>query len=118
MKIQGVGHFKKSDGYWESEPEVMEGLTLSIESDEIEKEHELRALDICNKWEEYLDTCIDLIEENRKRYNLLANQFFNPIFLVNSGQEWTVYFSTEHEFESTVGVEFKANEPFQLIIGD
>ena len=117
MNIEGVGSFKKGDGYWEAEPEHMSGATLSIESEVVTGEQEQRAIDICKHWDHYLQVCMRFIDTSREKYGLLAKQFFEPGAFVNEDDVWTIYFNTESEIESTVGVEFRLSEPFQLIIG-
>lgn len=117
MEVEGIGFFKQGDGYWEAEPERMNGASLSIESSTVTDEHVKRSVEVCYKWESYVERSIGFIEASRGKYGLVAQQFFNPSALVNDDNEWTIYFSTENEFESTVGVEFRSDNPFQLIIG-
>ncbi|WP_027158597.1 hypothetical protein [Methylobacter luteus] len=116
--IQGVGAFHQGPDYWESEPEALHGATLSIEADAISHEAEVRAKIICDEWQNFLQTSISFIEQNREKYQLCAKEFSNPNVFIESGTTWSIYFDMELEHESVIGVEFSANEPFQLIIGD
>ncbi len=118
MELEGIGVFEKGDGYWESSPIQMNGSLLSIESEEISNEQIKIAKKICSSWEGYLNQCHEFIESARSEYGLLAKEFSNPNVFINTENEWAVYFDTENEMESVVGVEFKKNSPFQLVIGD
>ncbi len=118
MELEGIGVFKKGDGYWETSPIQMNGSLLSIESEEISNVQIKIAKEICSSWEGYLNQCHEFIESARSEYGLLAKEFSNPNVFINTENEWAVYFDTENEMESVVGVEFKENSPFQLVIGD
>ena len=118
MELEGIGVFEKRDGYWESSPIQMNGSLLSIESEEISNTQIKIAKEICSSWEAYLNQCNEFIESSRSEYGLLAKEFSNPNVFINTDNEWAVYFDSENEMESVVGVEFKDNSPFQLVIGD
>lgn len=118
VEIFGVGKFEERDGCWEAQPAQLEGAILSIDAQHISAEHQYRAKWICENWEEILKTCYRFIEFSRLKYRLLAYCFTNPNAFVDSSEIWSIYFDTEHEFDAVVGVEFRRDEPFQLIIGD
>ncbi len=72
---------------------------------------------ICEAWYQVLQQCHEYIAANKPRYGLQACEFLNPGVIVGT-DSWTVYFDTEIENESVVGVEFSDNVPSQLVIGD
>ena len=118
MELDEVGVFEQGDGYWESSPINMHGSLLSIESADISADQILRAQRICSNWSVYVDKCFAYIESVRNEYGLTAKRFTNPNAFIGADDEWSIYFDTESEVESVVGVEFRGESPFQLIIGD
>ncbi len=118
LHIDGVGNLAEHAGYWECEPAVLNGATLSIESDLVSQAQEDRARRICAHWPEILAQCLAYIEACRADYDLQASVFTEPGVFIESGDEWSVYFETDHEQDAVVGVNFKGSTPFQLTIGD
>lgn len=118
MHVTGVGLFLRYSDYWQSNPEQLAGSVLNIESTAISVEQQNRSRYICLNWADIVSQCLAYIETRRQDYGLETKSFVDPGVFVNSGQEWSVYFDTDHEFEAVVGVEFRDDEPFQLIIGD
>ena len=116
--IEGVGLFRHMKGYWEAEPNALRGALLSIETQDITSDIEERVKIVCAVWSRLIPQCREFIEANRKKYQLQATQFTNPNVFINSGNVWAIYFDTESDIDAVVGVEFRDDEPFQLIIGD
>jgi hypothetical protein len=118
VQVAGVGIFCEHPGYWESYPEQLDGAFLSIESHEISAEQQDRSRHICSNWKEILAQCLAYIETRREDYGLEAKSFIGAGAFIQSGEEWCVYFDTDHAYEAVVGVEFTGSQPFQLIVGD
>jgi|GEM_PF-3599359 len=116
--IQGVGELLERKDFWEGELSRLDGGTLSIDSKTISSEQEARARWICENWPAVLSDCRKFIEAKREKYGLRAKQFDDPGVFMREGDEWTVWFGTESESEAIVGVEFRGDKPFQLVIGD
>ena len=116
--IEGIGIFKRGEGYWEAEPEALQGALLSIEALDITSDIEARAKIVCTTWPRLILQCRDFIEANREKYQFYATQFSGLSVFINTGSEWEIYFDTESDIDTFVGVEFRDDEPFQLIIGD
>jgi hypothetical protein len=116
-QIEGAGIFRNRNGYWESEPALTAGGRIELDSDVISPSKEERVKSICFNWNSLMATCFDFIESQREEYGLLAKRFESPNVIITD-DDWIVFFSTEHEFESSVGVEFQGDTPFQLVIGD
>ena len=87
--IEGIGILKRGEGYWEAEPEALQGALLSIEALDITSDIEARTKIVCTTWPRLILQC-----------------------------RWEIYFDTESDIDTFVGVEFRDDEPFQLIIGD
>jgi len=118
MEIDQVGKFQDKGGYWESNPESMDGAILSIETEDISDKQILIAKDICKGWAAKIETALKYIESVRSEYKLEAQTFNNPNAFINTDSEWSIYFDTESEIEAVVGVEFSDDAPIQLTIGD
>ena len=118
MQIVGVGTFREGAGFWEGYPEALGGSLLSINSAEVTSGHQERCKYVCANWAHIVPQCLAFIEANRSAYALQAETYFAPGVFVASSESWTVYFDTNHESEAVIGVEFKGEEPFQLIVGD
>jgi hypothetical protein len=118
VQVDGVGAFCEHPGYWESYPEQLGGSVLSIETPEISVEQQELSRYVCSNWEEILAQSSTYIEARRADYGLEARAFTGPGVFIRSGEQWSIYFDTDHEFEAVVGVEFKGSQPFQLVIGD
>ena len=118
MEVEGVGIFHKGSGFWEAEPDSLQGALLSIESEAINTEQAARAKTICANWQSILGQCKQFIESNRHDYQLHAKSFTNPNVFIEAEDRWSVYFDTEVSIEAVVGVEFSGHLPSQLIIGD
>jgi hypothetical protein len=118
MKIDKVGIFQDKGGYWECSPELMKGALLSIETPAISNEQASIAQVICGSWTSKIGSALQYIEKARTEYKLEAKYFTNPNAFINSNEEWAIYFDTESETEAVVGVEFRNETPYQLVIGD
>jgi len=118
MEIDKVGTFQDKGGYWESSPELMRGSLLSIETPAISKEQASIAQAICENWASNVESALQYIENARAEYKLEAKVFTNPNAFINSDKEWAIYFDTESEIEAVVGVEYRNDTPYQLVIGD
>ncbi len=118
ISVKGVGEFAMCSDHWECAPLALGESTLNIESAEISPEQESRAQYICSNWAAIVSQCLAYVELRRVDYKLEADSLTDPNVFINSGEEWSVYFDTELEFEAIVGVEFNGNQPFQLVIGD
>ena len=118
MLIDGVGEFRMRSDHWECEPLALGESTLNIESAEISSDQKDRARYICSNWKAIVNQCLAYVELRRLDYKLKAESLTDPNVFINSGEEWSIYFDTEHEFEAVVGVEFHGDQPFQLTIGD
>ncbi|HEY8025812.1 MAG TPA: hypothetical protein VIF60_14680 [Burkholderiaceae bacterium] len=116
--VDGVGTFQWHDDHWECSPAALAGAVISIDSIAISADHQARAVALCLKWHDVIAQCLAYIELRRKDYELEAVEFNEPDIFIDDDDEWTVYFGTEEEFDLLVGVEFRGDEPFQLIIGD
>ena len=116
--IQGVGELLERKDYWEAELSRLDGANLSIDSKTISPEQEARARWICENWPAILTDCRNFIEAKRDKYGLRAKDFHDPDVFLGEDDEWTVWFVAESDTEAIVGVEFRGNEPFQLVIGD
>lgn len=115
--IDGVGNLTNEHGYWTCAPPSMRGVHLEIDGAEMSNNQISCAKYVCSAWSEIEHRCREYIEESRERYQLHARNFEEPSVIV-AEEEWTVYFSTELDEEAVVGVEFRGDQPFQLIIGD
>jgi hypothetical protein len=118
VQVVGVGTFCEHPGYWESYPERLNGAVLSIESNDISVEQQELSRYICSNWEEVLALSLNYIESHRENYGLQAKTFKDPGVFIQSGEEWSIYFDTNNEYEAVVGIEFRGIQPFQMIIGD
>ena len=118
MEIDQVGKFRDEGGYWESNPESMDGAILSIETESISDKQIMLAQALCKGWAGKIEVALRYIENVRAEYKLEAQIFNNPNAFINSDSEWSVYFDTESETEAVVGVEFSGDAPVQLTIGD
>lgn len=118
MEIDQVGKFQDEGGYWESNPETMDGAILSIETESISDKQIMLAQIICKDWAGKIKVALQYIESVRTEYKLEAQTFDNPNVFINSDSEWSLYFDTESETEAVVGVDFSGDAPFQLSIGN
>lgn len=118
IQIPGVGELTEHSGHWEGTPSALGGAVLSIEANEITVEHEVRARIVCARWTSIVAQSLAFVEAQRSECQLEALSLENPNIFISTGLEWSIYFDTENEFEAVVGVEFRAESPFQLIIGD
>jgi hypothetical protein len=116
--IDGAGTFQWDDDHWECAPSALDGAVINIDSVSISAAQQARAVALCAKWDEVIAQCLSYIELRRKDYRLKAVEFTDPDVFIDENEEWTVYFSTEEKFDQLVGVEFRGNDPLQLIIGD
>ena len=118
LLIDGVGTFQWDDDHWESTPTALDGAVINIDAVAISPDQQARAAALCANWQEVIAQCLTYIELRRKDYRLKAVEFNDPDVFIDDQDEWTVYFGTEEEFDQLVGVEFRGNDPLQLIIGD
>jgi hypothetical protein len=116
--IDGVGTFQWDDDHWECAPAALAGAVINIDSIVISAVQQARTEALCSNWNEVIAQCLAYIELRRKDYGLKAVEFNDPDVFIDDQDEWTVYFGTEEEFDQLVGVEFRGNDPLQLIIGD
>lgn len=117
-QIAGAKIIQISGGSWELQPSPLGDVSLSIDATEISKEIEERAEWIIKNWSNILARCYSYIEENRTKYELIANPVGSPDIFISDGSEWAVYFGTDHEIEAVLGVDFNGDDPLQLVIGD
>jgi hypothetical protein len=118
LDVRGVGTLLRGAEHWECLPIQLNGSILNIESTAISLDQEERARWICSNWEQLLTLCMNYISMRRGDYGLDAVSFVDPNVFINSGEEWSIYFDTEHAIDAIVGVDFRGETPFQLTIGD
>jgi hypothetical protein len=115
--VQRVGTFHEKGGYWECVPDgIPEGL-ITFQTPTISEAQELRAQKVCASWSDLIAQCLRYIEERRNATGLEAHQFDSPHVIIGD-DDWIVFFETESETETDVGVDFRGETPFQLVIGD
>jgi len=115
--IENVGTFYQKGDYWECVPESFPEVLITLDTPWISQAQELRAQRVCASWERIVSLCMRFIEERRTATGLGARQFASPHVIIGAN-DWTVFFETESDVEVDVGVEFRDDVPFQLVIGD
>jgi hypothetical protein len=118
MHVAGVGDFRECENHWEGYPEALGGALLSIEAAVVSHGHQQRCGYVCSNWASIVARCRAYIEAERSTYGLEADRFDEPAVFVSTADDWSVYFDTGHESDAVVAVEFRGNDPFQLVIGD
>jgi hypothetical protein len=118
MLIQNVGEFIRGKDFWECAPAVLSGESIQIFSPEVSEHQANIARWICGHWPTILTQCHEFVEAERDSYELQAKELNRPSVFIGEGDDWSVYFSTEHAIDTTVGVDFERDIPIALTIGD
>lgn len=118
MYIEEIGEFVRGKDFWECKPAVLEGEAIQIFSPEVSEHQANIARWICGHWQTILKQCREFVEIERATYELQAKELNRPSVFIGEGDDWSVYFSTEHEVDTTVGVDFEREIPVALTIGD
>jgi hypothetical protein len=118
MLIQNVGEFIRGKDFWECQPAVLKGESIQIFSPEVSEHQANIARWICGHWPTILTQCHEFVEAERDSYELQAKELNRPSVFIGEGDDWSVYFSTEHAIDTTVGVDFEREIPVALTIGD
>lgn len=118
MIIKDVGEFVRGRDFWECHPAVLKGETIEIYSPQISAHQGDITRWICGHWQSILVQCRDYVEAERASYELQARELNSPSVFIGEGDDWSVYFRTEHEHDAIVGVDFERELPVALTIGD
>lgn len=116
-EISGIGTFRLLNDYWECTESLLDGISVTVLQASIRKESEARLQWIVSRWPILVDECRRYIAQNKADYGLRACSFTCPSIILGR-ENWTVYFNTEDEVDSVVGVEFLGDMPRQLVVGD
>jgi hypothetical protein len=115
--IAGIGTFKRHEDYWECFESLLDGISVSVMSLSIGVEVEAQLRRIAADWETYLNMSHAFIADKKAEYDLRADSFTSPSIIIGD-DGWTVFFETDDNIDSVVGVEYYGETPRQLIIGD
>ena len=118
MVITEVGEFVRGADFWSCTPAVLNGEAIQLYSPEVSEHQGEIARWICGHWPTILEQCSEFIEAERASYELHAQQFNTPSVFIGEGDDWSVYFRTEHEHDAIGGVDFERDMPVALMIGD
>ncbi len=118
MYIEEIGEFVRGADFWACQPAVLGGESIQIFSPEVSEHQAEIARWICGHWDRILIQCREFVEAERDTYELEAKELNRPSVFIGEGDDWSVYFSTEHEFDATVGVDFERDIPIALTIGE
>ena len=118
MVIEGVGEFVRGANFWSCKPPVLNGEAIQIYSPQVSLHQGEIARWICGHWQAILLQCREFVEAERATYELQAQELNEPSVFIGEGDDWSVYFTTEHEYDATVGVDFERDIPIALTIGD
>ncbi|UUZ50550.1 hypothetical protein LP420_12530 [Massilia sp. B-10] len=97
---------------------MLDGESIQIFSPELSDHQANIARWICGHWATILTQCHAFVEVERATYELQAKELNRPSVFIGEGDDWSVYFTTEHEHDKTVGVDFERDIPVALTIGD
>jgi len=118
MYIPEIGEFIRGKDFWSCTPAVLNGEPIQIFSPEVSEHQADIARWICGHWPAILVQCREFVEAERATYELQAQELNCPSVFIGEGDDWSVYFTTEHEHDATVGVDFERDIPVALTIGD
>ena len=118
MYVENVGEFIRHKDFCTCEPAVLGGEPIQILSAEVSEHQAQIARWICGHWQAVLVQCRGFVEAERDTYELEAQELTSPGVIIGEGDTWSVYFSTEHEHDAIVGVDFERDIPISLSIGD
>ncbi len=113
----GVGVFRHDGSHWQCVPHSLPGIVFQCDTSSVLPWHDECARSLCRSWDDTVRRCLDYIERQRSQCHFQSRTFSAPSVLFGA-EAWIVFFETEVEAESVFGVEFRGDDPFQLVIGD